>query len=127
MRLLITGDRRWDEPLPIRRCLEDLKPDVIIHGAARGADRLADVIAESLGIEREPYPADWGRYKKGAGPIRNQQMLDEGKPDLVVFFHRSLEGSSGTGDMVARALLSGLPVRSYLEWVSFRERKKNAG
>lgn len=44
---------------------------------------------------------------KAAGPIRNQRMLDEGKPDLVVAF----PGGRGTADMVRRAKAAGVPVR----------------
>ncbi len=39
------------------------------------------------------------KYGKSAGSIRNQQMIDEGKPDLVVAF----PGGFGTKDMVRRA------------------------
>ena len=39
-----------------------------------------------------------------AGPIRNQEMLDKGKPDLVIAF----PGGKGTADMVGRALRTGV-------------------
>lgn len=52
------------------------------------------------------YPANWSKYKKKAGPIRNQQMLDEGKPDLVVAF----SGGTGTADMVHRAKVANVKV-----------------
>ena len=45
-------------------------------------------------------------YGKAAGPIRNQQMLDEGKPDVVIAF----PGASGTADMINRAGLTNVPV-----------------
>ena len=47
----------------------------------------------------EEYPADWKKYGKSAGPLRNQRMIDEGKPDLVVAF----PGGVGTADMISRA------------------------
>ena len=37
-------------------------------------------------------------------------MLDEGKPDTVVYFHDNIERSKGTKDMVSRAKKAGLPV-----------------
>lgn len=73
--------------------------DVLIHGAASGADSLAGAWAKHVGIEEERFPADWGRFGKAAGMIRNQKMLDEGKPNLVVAF----VGGRGTADMIARA------------------------
>jgi hypothetical protein len=50
------------------------------------------------------YPADWDRYGKGAGPIRNKQMLDE-NPDIemVIAFHTNLTNSKGTKNMIDRA------------------------
>jgi hypothetical protein len=52
------------------------------------------------------FPADWEKYGKAAGPIRNQQILVEGKPDLVVAF----QGGRGTANMVSRAQQAGVPV-----------------
>lgn len=79
---------------------------VIIHGGAPGVDDFADrwAIVNLTGIEI--YKADWALHGKAAGPIRNQQMLDEGKPDLVVAF----PGGRGTSDMVRRAQKAGVKV-----------------
>jgi hypothetical protein len=49
-------------------------------------------------IPSEIYHADWQLGRK-AGPIRNQRMLDEGRPELVIAF----PGGRGTSDMTARA------------------------
>ena len=43
--------------------------------------------------------ADWEKLGRKGGPIRNQLMLDEGRPDLVVAF----PGRRGAADMVRRA------------------------
>lgn len=89
-----------------------VQPSVIINGDARGADRLAVVWAERLGIETLPFKANWypngrlGGLDRAAGPIRNQRMLDEGKPDLVVAF----PGGRGTEDMKRRSRLAGIKV-----------------
>lgn len=99
----------------IERELRKLPVDtVVIHGAARGADTLGKFVAERIGLkvinDGKGFPADWKRYGKGAGPIRNQQMLDDGKPDLVLAFHENINESVGTKDMVARARRIGLKV-----------------
>jgi hypothetical protein len=57
------------------------------------------------------YFANWKLFGLSAGPIRNQQMLDEGKPDFVIAFHDNLYASRGTQDMVTRAMKAGVPVR----------------
>jgi len=61
--------------------------------------------AESREIACETYPADWDKHGKAAGPIRNQEMLDQ-HPDFVLAF----PGGNGTADMVARARRAGVPV-----------------
>lgn len=59
---------------------------------------------EACPVEHLPFPADWKRYGKAAGGIRNQQMLDEGKPELVLaFVNKPIVESSGTWDMVRRS------------------------
>lgn len=55
------------------------------------------------------FKADWDKHGKAAGPIRNQQMLDEGKPDLVLAF----AGGKGTDDMCRRARAAGVEVRRF--------------
>lgn len=78
----------------------------IIHGGARGADRLAVHWANSMEIPVIGFLAEWDKYGRSAGPRRNQRMLDEGKPDLVIAF----PGGTGTGDMIGRAKRAGIPV-----------------
>jgi hypothetical protein len=79
---------------------------VLIEGGARGADRLAREWAKAHGVTVETYEAEWQRYGRGAGPIRNDTMIRDGDPDLVVAF----PGGSGTADMVRRATIFSVPV-----------------
>lgn len=80
----------------------------IIAGGAKGADTSAIYWAVINGCPFTEYPADWDKHGKAAGPIRNQQMLDEAKPDLVVAF--LVPNSRGTKDMIARAEKARVPV-----------------
>src|ERR1700676_3700007 len=79
---------------------------VLIAGGARGADTLAAEWARDRGITADVYMAEWERLGRKAGPIRNQRMLTEGKPNLVVAF----PGGHGTANMVAQARAAGLRV-----------------
>jgi hypothetical protein len=111
VRLLITGGREYDDKDTIRKWIENVASigpiDVIIHGAnPRGADKLADELADELGIAKLVYPADWNKHGKAAGPIRNQQMIDEGHPTYVLAFPDPK--SRGTWDMVRRAKAAGV-------------------
>jgi hypothetical protein len=77
---------------------------MIIEGEARGADRLARMAAEAHGYTVERYPADWSAYHRAAGPIRNRQMLREGRPHLILAFHDHIAESKGTADMIEQAM-----------------------
>ena len=109
MKLLICGDRNWSDGNAVRDVMKGFNPTVVIEGEARGADTFARLCAGVLGIEVLPFPADWEKYGKAAGPIRNSQMLKEGNPDVVVGFHYKIEESKGTRDMLTRAKKAGKP------------------
>lgn len=111
--VLICGDRNWYDRKTITSWiakLQDYGYDAIVEGEARGADRIAPHEARLAGMEVIAMPADWEKYGRAAGPIRNQEMLDIGAPSLVVFFHNDLSRSKGTADMVRRAERQGIPV-----------------
>ena len=112
MRLLVTGGRDYLDREAVRLALSEIHPlpEILIHGAARGADTLAADEAKKLGIPRKPYPANWrpnGILDYGAGHKRNQQMIDEGKPTHLLAF----PGGTGTADMTRRCVKAGIPVR----------------
>jgi hypothetical protein len=104
-RILICGDRNYKDWLKIQDYLNTIsRTTIIIHGGARGADSLAGNLATSLKMKVIKLQAEWDKYGKAAGILRNQQMLDEEHPDLVVYFHKDIENSKGTKDMVTRAV-----------------------
>ena len=110
MRVLVCGSRDWTDEVVVERALNGLNLSVLIHGAARGADMLAnDIVSRWVEAAIDSYPANWKKHGKAAGPIRNQQMLDEGKPDLVLAFWKNK--SRGTADMIRRARKAGVAVR----------------
>ena len=74
---IICGSRDWTDSAAVEDVVQDLDPDtIVIHGAARGADRLAQTHAFRHGLQVVPMPAQWKRDGRGAGPIRNSRMLD---------------------------------------------------
>jgi len=112
-RVLVTGGRDYDNALDVERALNMVYArhgaPIVIHGGASGADTLAAKWAERLGVPQRVHLADWRRHGRKAGPLRNQQMLDDEKPQLVLAF----PGGRGTADMVRRARAAGVPVE---EW-----------
>jgi hypothetical protein len=102
-RYLICGGRDFADEALMAKALAALilhpEDARIIHGDARGADRMAAAWGKEHAAEVEAFPADWTKYGNAAGPLRNQAMLDVGKPDVVIAF----PGGKGTADMVQRA------------------------
>lgn len=109
MRLLVTGGRDFADRACVFAALDQLDAehciDVVIHGAARGADTEAARWCAARQVPAWACPADWSQGK-GAGIARNQWMLDHTYPTNVVAF----PGGNGTADMVRRARAAGLPV-----------------
>jgi hypothetical protein len=111
MVVLVCGSRLYADYGKVYDCLKNINASLVFTGGCRGADTLAVRAAKACGYPFWEFPADWKKFGKAAGPIRNQQMLDEGQPDLVIAFHQHLEQSKGTRDMIIRAKAQGVPVR----------------
>lgn len=111
MRVLVCGGRDFASHTYAAAVLDMLHADyrftTVIHGGASGADSIAGWWArERAGVPEEKFVADWKIHGKKAGPIRNERMLREAKPDLVVAF----PGGRGTAHMVRIAQKAGVRV-----------------
>ena len=110
-RVLVCGGRAFDD----RDLFDAVMSEIasrgrlirVIQGGATGADALAREWCVRWGYRYEHFPADWRRLGPAAGPIRNQEMINVGRPDLVLAF----PGGRGTADMVRRAKAAGIEVR----------------
>lgn len=109
-RLLVCGGRDFDNAVILQswmnKAIGEHRNVLVIHGGARGADRLAGRIAAAAGAPVQEFPADWEKHGNAAGPIRNKQMLVEGRPDLVL----AMPGGRGTADMMRQARAAGVEV-----------------
>lgn len=87
-------------------CFDRLGGDALLHGDARGVDRAvaADARRRRRGLVVIAYPADWDRYGRGAGPIRNAVMVMDSSA-LIAF-----PGGVGTANAVANARRIGRPI-----------------
>ena len=110
MRVLVCGGREFCNWGLLHNTLSGIKNEnhisCIIQGKAKGADWLAKAWAGWFSIHTEDFPVGRKTRGKGAGHTRNQKMIDEGKPDLVVAFR----GGRGTEDMIKRAKKHGIKV-----------------
>lgn len=127
MRLLVCGGRDFKDTawaVGILDAIHDeLEVDTLIEGGAYGADKIARTWATEKGIRVDTYHAEWDALGIAAGPMRNQRMISEGHPDLVVAF----PGGKGTIDMIRRACRARIPVRGVCfdgAWTTEPERKR---
>ncbi|MDE1874438.1 MAG: DUF2493 domain-containing protein [Candidatus Micrarchaeota archaeon] len=117
--ILVCGGRDYSDVNRVYRVLDEFYDQYqaigislrIVAGGATGADTIAENWARDRGVPCKVYPANWALHKKAAGPIRNAQMLKEGKPDLVLAF----AGGVGTADMIAKAKKAKVHVMEILE------------
>lgn len=117
MIVLGCGSRNWRAVLPVRHYLACLPADLLIHGGQRGADTCCAEQARKLGWSVEGFPADWDRYGKRAGPLRNQRMLERALTDetvLLLAFHEDPRLGRGTRDMVNRWREHRMPSAVYI-------------
>ena len=96
MRIIIAGSRDFqDYKRLVATCdqlLESLKVEKereIVSGTARGADRLGEAYAREKGYSIKRFPADWQKWGKMAGPIRNQHMAQYADGAIVFWDGRS--------------------------------------
>jgi hypothetical protein len=111
--VLITGSRKWphkqfiwEQFRELRRRFPDIDPHdiVVVSGACpTGADRMCEEAAEAHGMQVERHPADWQRYGKRAGFIRNEEMVNLGAQVCMAFIYNGSPGASHTAGLAEKA------------------------
>jgi hypothetical protein len=113
-RVIVAGSRTFQDYVKLKRCLNYFLRNrnpiglVVVSGAARGADTLGERYAQEKGYFIDCYPADWGRFGKQAGFMRNVDMAEHADA-LVAFMQHG--GTPGTQHMIDIAKQAGLPYR----------------
>lgn len=114
MIILIGGCRYYDDYKTFCKYLDSYFSEIdnasnitILSGHCSGADMLAERYAEEMGYQVELFPADWRRFGKAAGPIRNKQMVE--KADIVIAFWDNK--SKGTKSLIGYAEKLKKPLR----------------
>lgn len=109
MKIVVAGGRDFNNKEIIFRCLDSIgikKEYTIVSGHARGVDTIAEMYAKERGLALELYPAEWDKYGKKAGHMRNHKMALVS--DAVIAFW---DGSSrGTRSMLNYALTNQLSI-----------------
>lgn len=130
--LAVTGSRKpedlsppWSGEVTMAALRSMIRPEeigLLVEGGASGFDRWAGIWAEANGVPHRMEPALWddidrpgaiirtrrdgSKYDAGAGPARNQRIIDKWKPSRLIAF----PGGKGTQDMVKRARAAGLRI-----------------
>lgn len=97
--IVVTGGREYSDKTKVKEVLDLIRPDFIVQGGATGADQLAKEWADANGIKCHTEEAEWTKYGKPAGHIRNAKMLDDNPTAIVVAF----PGNKGTANCIKNA------------------------
>lgn len=111
-RVIIAGSRKYNDYYRMLEELDNLgihlintiDPIEIVSGHAPGADTLGERFAKAYGYPLKIFPADWDKYGKAAGPIRNEQMAKyaaEADRGMLIAF--PIGESRGTNNMIKLA------------------------
>jgi len=110
MKVIICGSREFTNYKLAERWLNSfctmLPITEVVSGGARGADKVGELWARIHGVPLKEFPADWEKHGKGAGFIRNGEMVDEGEA-VIAFWDGE---SSGTKNTIMRAMRKGISV-----------------
>ena len=103
-RLVVAGSRDFNDYTMLCSTLDEvigaLKAEynvTIVSGTANGADKLGERYADKHGLRIERHPANWGYYGRGAGPVRNAEMV-EAADGVVVFWNGESAGAKNIID-----------------------------
>jgi hypothetical protein len=116
--IIVTGSRIWVEWGVVWDALTHQQPTLVVHGACHGSpDMMAEAWAKRRQVDYQGMPARWdvpGKPRdRGAGPERNQRMLERFPGALVLAFPKG--EARGTNDCIARARKLGHEVIVYDE------------
>jgi len=118
--ILVTGGRNFGvgntrEVEALWEVLDRLQREgnivVVRHGGCSGADSVADAWAKAHDVPVDVMPADWAKFGRAAGPMRNSDMVSktvvtDGRRVCVVAY----PGGRGTEDCRAKATSGGLEI-----------------
>ncbi len=113
-RIIVCGTRDFNDKSLLQKTLDSVLSGMqsveIISGGCRGADTYGEEYALARKISVKRFPAEWDKYGRAAGPIRNRQMLEyatAGNATVIAFWDGK---SKGTMNMIQTAQKQGANV-----------------
>lgn len=101
MRVIIAGSRSIVSFASVQSAIErsGFALTEVVSGTASGVDSLGERFARERGIACRRFPADWKRFGRSAGYVRNRDMAQYAEALILVW-----DGSSrGSAHMLALA------------------------
>lgn len=108
MKTIIAGSRTINDYELIKKAIQKSRFNItmLVSGVCRGVDKCGERWAKENNIPIKKFPADWKRFSKNAGPIRNRQMAEYADALIIVW-----DGfSQGSKNMIKQAELNGLTI-----------------
>ena len=113
LRILVCGGRHFDDYVLLEKTINGVIAESgcegieIVSGHCVGADRLGEIYAEKHNAQVKIFPAEWEKYGKRAGPMRNKQMVDyisgfENKI-VIAFVSANTKGTRNTITLAQKA------------------------
>ena len=107
MKTIIAGGRNFnDYKLLVRECRKRLfEISEIVSGCANGADKLGEKFANDYDVPIKKFPADWNKFGKSAGYIRNEEMAKYADA-LIAFWDGQSKGTKHMIDLAHKHKLN---------------------
>lgn len=90
VRIIIAGTRDFDDyellKFKVDRIVEKEFKNCyisIVSGTCKGADQLGESYARTKGYHLYKFPAEWDKYGRKAGPLRNEKMAKFASGELI--------------------------------------------
>ncbi len=121
MKTIIAGSRDITKTMTVEEAIVVVKQAIklsetdiseTVSGGAKGVDAIGEIIASEQDIPLIMFPADWNKYGKSAGPIRNKDMAKYADALIAVWDGQS----KGTRSMISCAVKEGLEVYTHIYW-----------
>jgi len=86
----------------VKEALRDLSITEIVSGGAKGADTLAEQFAKENNLPVKIFKPDWAKYGRGAGPVRNKQIV-EYADKVIAFWDGESKGTKSSIDLAEKS------------------------
>ncbi len=91
-KIAVIGSRKFTDVERLNAVLMAHQPFILVSGGAKGADQLAESFADQHQLEKIIFDAEWSRYGRNAGPIRNKRLI-EACDEVIAFWDGQSAGT----------------------------------